>query len=96
MSTTMERVTPQDLRYITEPLPAYTGENAIISPSNAVRIMRAGEGDVLPRDGNTGVSLFGAIEIQYINLTDTCRRRISQHHQSDCRRRNAEDGVFLV
>lgn len=29
--------------------------------------MRAGERDVHPRDGNTGVGLFGAIELQYIN-----------------------------
>ena len=55
------------LKYITEPLPAYTTDPSSLSPSTAVQIMRAGERDVLPRDGNTGVGLFGAIEVQHIN-----------------------------
>jgi len=55
------------LKYITEPLPVYFKKPAHITPSLAVQLMREGERDVLPRDGNTGVGLFGAIELQYIN-----------------------------
>ena len=55
------------LKYVTEPLPEYSGTPAYITPSMAVQLMRAGERDVLPRDGNTGIGLFGAIELQYIN-----------------------------
>jgi hypothetical protein len=55
------------LKTITEPLPVYFESRPYISPSLSVQLMRNGEGDVLPRDGNTGIGLFGAIELQYIN-----------------------------
>ena len=55
------------LKYITEPLPVYFESPAYITPSLAVQLLREGERDVLPRDGNTGVGLFGAIELQFIN-----------------------------
>ncbi|XOV86880.1 MAG: hypothetical protein ACFHX7_18140 [Pseudomonadota bacterium] len=56
------------LAVITEPLAAYSdasiyGEK-VITPALQVRIMRPGEAALLPRDGNYGVGLFGAIELQ--------------------------------
>ncbi len=65
--TKASRPDPERLKYATEPLAAYTADPAIVSPSTAVQTMRAGERDVLPRDKNTGVGLFGAIELQYLN-----------------------------
>lgn len=55
------------LKSVTEPLPVYSGDPAYITPSMGVQLMRAGERDILPRDGNTGIGLFGAIELQYVN-----------------------------
>ncbi len=56
------------LAVITEPLAAYTDASVfgekIITPALQVRIMRPGEAALLPRDGNYGVGLFGAIELQ--------------------------------
>jgi len=60
-------VNKERLKYITEPLPVYFNTPAYISPSLSVQLMRGGERDVLPRDGNTGIGLFGAIELQFIN-----------------------------
>ena len=56
------------LAVITEPLPAYTdaslfGER-IATPALQVQVMRPGERSMLPRDGDFGVGLFGAIELQ--------------------------------
>ncbi len=56
------------LAVITEPLAAYTdagifGER-IATPALQVQVVRAGERSMLPRDGNFGVGLFGAIELQ--------------------------------
>lgn len=65
--TSVPKPDAERLRFATEPLPEYTGDPAYVSPSTAVQLMRAGERDVLPRDGNTGVGLFGAIELQYVN-----------------------------
>lgn len=56
------------LAVITEPLPAYTdpdifGER-IATPALQVQLVRAGERSMLPRNGDFGVGLFGAIELQ--------------------------------
>jgi hypothetical protein len=56
------------LAVITEPLPAYTdpsiyGER-IATPALQVQVMRPGERSMLPRNGDYGVGLFGAIELQ--------------------------------
>ena len=59
------------LAVVTEPLEAYTnaeifGHN-IMTPALQVQSMRPGEAALLPRDGNYGVGLFGAIELQLVN-----------------------------
>jgi hypothetical protein len=56
------------LAVITEPLAAYTdpsiyGER-IATPALQVQVLRAGERSMLPRNGDFGVGLFGAIELQ--------------------------------
>jgi len=56
------------LAVITEPLEAYTdadifGER-IAPPALQVQVMRPGERSMLPRNGDFGVGLFGAIELQ--------------------------------
>lgn len=66
-TTSIGKPDPERFKYMTEPLPEYTADPAIVPPSTAVQVMRAGERDVLPRDGNTGVGLFGAIELQYLS-----------------------------
>jgi len=59
------------LQVVTEPLEGYINSsvfgNKIITPALQVRIMRPGESALLPRDGNYGVGLFGAIELQALN-----------------------------
>ncbi len=59
------------LAVITEPLKAYGDASIfghkIMTPALQVQIMRPGETALLPRDGNYGVGLFGAIELQAIN-----------------------------
>lgn len=55
------------LKVITEPLDVYHGKEPYLPPSLMVQAMRAGEADVLARDRDTGVGLFGAIEVQHIN-----------------------------
>ncbi|MCB1646267.1 MAG: hypothetical protein KDI36_12480 [Pseudomonadales bacterium] len=57
----------QRLSVITEPMTVYQGSQPYLPPSLVVRILRAGEQQVLPRSENTGVGLFGAIEIQHVN-----------------------------
>ena len=56
------------LAVITEPLAAYTDDSVfgerIITPALQVQVLRAGERSMLPRDGDFGVGLFGAIELQ--------------------------------
>lgn len=69
---TPTRITEQALAarlaVITEPLAAYTdaslyGER-IATPALQVQVLRAGERSMLPRNGDFGVGLFGAIELQ--------------------------------
>jgi hypothetical protein len=59
------------LAVITEPLEAYTNAelfgHRILTPALQVQAMRPGESALLPRDGNFGVGLFGAIELQLID-----------------------------
>lgn len=59
------------LQVVTEPLEGYINSsvfgNKIVTPALQVRIMRPGEAALLPRDGNYGVGLFGAIELQALN-----------------------------
>lgn len=59
------------LAVITEPLDAYTNTeiygHKIMTPALQVQSMRPGEAALLPRDGNYGVGLFGAIELQLVN-----------------------------
>ena len=59
------------LAVITEPLEAYTNAgiygHKIMTPALQVQAMRPGEAALLPRDGNYGVGLFGAIELQLLN-----------------------------
>jgi hypothetical protein len=59
------------LAVITEPLDAYEDStifgHKIMTPALQVQSMRPGEAALLPRDGNYGVGLFGAIELQAIN-----------------------------
>lgn len=59
------------LAVITEPLAAYTDASIfgrkIMTPALQVQVMRPGESALLPRDGNYGVGLFGAIELQALN-----------------------------
>jgi hypothetical protein len=59
------------LAVITEPLAAYTDASPfggkVMTPALQVQVMRPGEAALLPRDGNYGVGLFGAIELQSIN-----------------------------
>lgn len=59
------------LAVITEPLEAYTNAeifgHKMMTPALQVQSMRPGEAALLPRDGNYGVGLFGAIELQLVN-----------------------------
>jgi hypothetical protein len=59
------------LAVITEPLEGYTNVeifgHKIMTPALQVQSMRPGEAALLPRDGNYGVGLFGAIELQLVN-----------------------------
>jgi hypothetical protein len=56
---------------VTEPLEAYTNAeifgHKIMTQALQVQCMRPGEAALLPRDGNYGVGLFGAIELQLVN-----------------------------
>lgn len=58
------------LGVITESLAAYTDASIyghkIMTPALQVQAMRPGEAALLPRDGNFGVGLFGAIELQAV------------------------------
>ncbi|TNF85805.1 MAG: hypothetical protein EP301_09950 [Gammaproteobacteria bacterium] len=63
-----EQALANRLSVITEPLAAYTdasiyGER-IVTPALQVQVMRPGEQSMLPRNGDYGVGLFGAIELQ--------------------------------
>ncbi len=64
--TRVDRPTPDELELWTEPLDSYSASPALVSPSVAVRLMRAGEDTLLARTEHTGVGLFGAIELQYL------------------------------
>ncbi|HIG41964.1 MAG: hypothetical protein ABGY96_12615 [bacterium] len=59
------------LAVVTEPLAAYTNAgifgHKIMTPALQVQSMRPGEAALLPRDGNYGVGLFGAIELQLVD-----------------------------
>ena len=56
------------LAVITEPLPAYEDASIfgklIMTPESQVHAMRASEAALLPKAGDYGVGLFGAIELQ--------------------------------
>ena len=68
MTTSIDRKTlDQRLEVITEPLDVYKATPACLPPSLVVRIMRPAESKILPRHKDTGVGLFGAIEVQHIN-----------------------------
>lgn len=57
------------LAVITEPLAAYSDPTLygqrIATPALEVQILRPGESEMLPRNSNFGVGLFGAIELQH-------------------------------
>jgi hypothetical protein len=55
------------LENITEALPAYLGENAILPPSMIVHLFRGSAQEKLYKTDGPAVGLFGAIEIQQIN-----------------------------
>ena len=54
------------LKVITEPLAVYEKSPAYLPPSLMVQIMRPSERELLARNENTGVGLFGAIEVQHL------------------------------
>lgn len=60
-------VLDQRLEVITEPFELYRQQPAALPPSLMVRIMRAADGQILPRHKDMGVGLFGAIELQHLN-----------------------------
>ncbi len=57
------------LAVITEPLAAYSDPSIygqrIATPALEVQVLRPGESEMLPRNSNFGVGLFGAIELQH-------------------------------
>jgi hypothetical protein len=55
------------LDHITESLPAYQGERAIVPPSMNVHLFRGGAQEALYKTDGRAVGLFGAIELQAIN-----------------------------
>lgn len=55
------------LEHITESLPVYLGENAILPPSMIVHLFRGSAQEQLYKTDGSAVGLFGAIEIQQIN-----------------------------
>ena len=55
------------LEHITELLPVYAGETAILPPSMFVQLFRTSAQEQLYRTDGPAVGLFGAIEIQQIN-----------------------------
>jgi len=55
------------LEHITEPLPVYAGERAILPPSMFVQLFRTSAQEQLYKTDGPAVGLFGAIEIQQIN-----------------------------
>jgi hypothetical protein len=54
------------LENITEPLPVYQGEHAILPPSMFVQLFRTSAQEALYKTDGRAVGLFGAIEIQQI------------------------------
>jgi hypothetical protein len=62
------------LEHITESLPAYLGERAVLPPSMNVALFRGSAQEALYKTDGAAVGLFGAIELQAINgplQTDT-------------------------
>ncbi|HZZ87025.1 MAG TPA: hypothetical protein VFE13_01705 [Caulobacteraceae bacterium] len=57
----------QRLEHITESLPVYAGEKAILPPSMFVQLFRTSAQEQLYKTDGPAVGLFGAIEIQQIN-----------------------------
>ena len=55
------------LENITEPLPVYQGDAAILPPSMFVQLFRTSAQEALYKTDGRAVGLFGAIEIQQIN-----------------------------
>jgi hypothetical protein len=55
------------LDHITEALPVYQGEKAILPPSMVVQLFRGSAQEQLYKTDGPAVGLFGAIEIQQIN-----------------------------
>jgi len=55
------------LEHITEPLPVYQGDKAILPPSMIVQLFRGSAQEQLYKTDGPAVGLFGAIEIQQIN-----------------------------
>lgn len=55
------------LEFITESLPVYQGEKAILPPSMNVQLFRGSAQEKLYRTDGGAVGLFGAIELQSIN-----------------------------